>query len=112
VARPDGTLAPGSGWTGLVIDSARGVGVVDGLITGWHEPRASHLQMLAAIAGDELLAHSYSAALGCGYCGTSSATATSSCADAGAKLAGAQIIQQPHRPRLTPGSISTAPPGQ
>jgi S-adenosylmethionine:tRNA ribosyltransferase-isomerase len=67
VARPDGTLAPGSGWTGLVIDSARGVGVVDGLITGWHEPRASHLQMLAAIAGDELLAHSYSAALGCGY---------------------------------------------
>ena len=25
---------------------------VDGLITGWHEPEASHLQMLAAIAGE------------------------------------------------------------
>lgn len=67
VARPDGTLAPGSGWTGLVIDPARGVRIVDGLITGWHEPQASHLQMLAAIAGEELLERSYSAALDCGY---------------------------------------------
>jgi S-adenosylmethionine:tRNA ribosyltransferase-isomerase len=67
VAREDGTLAPGSGWTGLVIGPGRGVQVVDGLITGWHEPRASHLQMLAAIAGDQLLRRSYAAALEHGY---------------------------------------------
>jgi S-adenosylmethionine:tRNA ribosyltransferase-isomerase len=67
VARPDGTVAPGSGWTGLVIDPARGVRAVDGLITGWHEPQASHLQMLAAIAGEQLLERSYSAALDRGY---------------------------------------------
>ncbi len=67
VARPGGTFAPGSGWTGLVIDAERGVGAVDGLITGWHEPRASHLQMLAAIAGEQLLERSYDAALQRGY---------------------------------------------
>jgi S-adenosylmethionine:tRNA ribosyltransferase-isomerase len=67
VARGDGTLAPGSGWTSLVIDPARGVRAVDGLITGWHEPRASHLQLLAGIAGHELLRRSYAAALERGY---------------------------------------------
>ena len=67
VARGDGTLTPSSGWTGLVIDPARGVRAVDGLITGWHEPRASHLQLLAAVAGDELLRRSYAAALERGY---------------------------------------------
>ena len=29
--------------------------VVDGLLTGWHEPEASHLLMLEAVAGRELL---------------------------------------------------------
>jgi S-adenosylmethionine:tRNA ribosyltransferase-isomerase len=43
------------------------VRAVDGLITGWHEPEASHLQMLAAIAGTELLDRSYVAALDAGY---------------------------------------------
>jgi S-adenosylmethionine:tRNA ribosyltransferase-isomerase len=67
VGRPDGTVAAGEGWTGLVIDPDRGVDVVDGLITGWHEPEASHLQMLAAISGDALLERSYRAALDHGY---------------------------------------------
>jgi S-adenosylmethionine:tRNA ribosyltransferase-isomerase len=67
VALGDGTLTPSSGWTGLVIDPARGMRAVDGLITGWHEPHASHLQLLAAIAGDELLRRSYAAALERGY---------------------------------------------
>ena len=66
-ARPDGTIAAGAGWTGLVIDPARGVRAVDGLITGWHEPQASHLLMLAAIAGQPLLERSYRAALEHGY---------------------------------------------
>jgi S-adenosylmethionine:tRNA ribosyltransferase-isomerase len=56
-----------SGWTGLVVTPACGVRVVDGLITGWHEPQASHLQLLEAVAGPELLARSYDAALEAGY---------------------------------------------
>jgi S-adenosylmethionine:tRNA ribosyltransferase-isomerase len=67
VAQPDGALAAGSGWTSLVITPARGLWLVDGLITGWHEPEASHLEMLEAAAGASLLARSYDAALACGY---------------------------------------------
>jgi S-adenosylmethionine:tRNA ribosyltransferase-isomerase len=62
-AAPDGTVAPGSGWTGLVIGPERPTRTVDGLITGWHEPEASHLQMLEAIAGHDLLTRSYTEAL-------------------------------------------------
>jgi S-adenosylmethionine:tRNA ribosyltransferase-isomerase len=67
VAGSDGSVVAGAGWTGLVIDPECGVNVIDGLITGWHEPEASHLQMLAAIAGDPLLDRSYAAALEHGY---------------------------------------------
>ena len=63
----DGAVEPGAGWTSLVVDPDRGVRAVDGLITGWHEPEASHLQMLAAIAGEPTLRRSYEAALRCGY---------------------------------------------
>jgi S-adenosylmethionine:tRNA ribosyltransferase-isomerase len=63
----DGRPTAGSGWTGLVITPERGVRAVDGLITGWHEPEASHLQMLEAIAGPSLLRASYEAALAAGY---------------------------------------------
>ena len=45
----------------------RGVRAVDGLLTGWHEPQASHLQLLEAVAGRELLDVSYAAALELGY---------------------------------------------
>ena len=65
--RADGTLASASGWTSLVVGPERGFQAVDGLITGWHEPQASHLQMLEALAGPELLARSYESALGQGY---------------------------------------------
>jgi S-adenosylmethionine:tRNA ribosyltransferase-isomerase len=67
VAQPDGSIKPGSGWTSLVITSERGLWLVDGLITGWHEPEASHLDMLEAAAGPSLLARSYEAALHAGY---------------------------------------------
>jgi S-adenosylmethionine:tRNA ribosyltransferase-isomerase len=50
-------------WTDLVITPERGVRVVDGLLTGFHEPEASHLDMLAAIAGRSHLGHAYRAAL-------------------------------------------------
>jgi S-adenosylmethionine:tRNA ribosyltransferase-isomerase len=62
-----GIVRADSGWTDLVITPDEGLRVVDGLLTGWHEPEASHLQMLEAVAGPELLAVSYSAALEHGY---------------------------------------------
>jgi S-adenosylmethionine:tRNA ribosyltransferase-isomerase len=55
------------GWTDLVITPQRGVRVVDGLLTGWHEPEASHLLMLEAVAGRPLLEASYAASLAEGY---------------------------------------------
>jgi S-adenosylmethionine:tRNA ribosyltransferase-isomerase len=67
VSEPEGAVRAGRGWTGLVITPERGVGSVDGLLTGWHEPEASHLQMLEAVAGPELLQRSYRAALERGY---------------------------------------------
>ncbi|WP_370145396.1 S-adenosylmethionine:tRNA ribosyltransferase-isomerase [Streptacidiphilus sp. EB129] len=59
----EGRLHAMSGWTDLVITPERGVRVVDGLLTGLHEPRASHLLMLEAIAGRPLLDRSYAEAL-------------------------------------------------
>ena len=38
-------------WTRLVIGPERGVRVVGGILTGWHEPDASHLLMLEAVGG-------------------------------------------------------------
>ncbi|MEA2147382.1 MAG: S-adenosylmethionine:tRNA ribosyltransferase-isomerase [Solirubrobacteraceae bacterium] len=57
----------GHGWTSLIITPEHRLAAVDGLITGWHEPQASHLQMLGAIAGPELLEDSYASALDHGY---------------------------------------------
>jgi S-adenosylmethionine:tRNA ribosyltransferase-isomerase len=67
VADADGVVHAGDGWTSLTVTPERGVRAVDGLLTGWHEPDASHLLMLEAIAGRELLERSYAAAVGCGY---------------------------------------------
>ncbi len=67
VAEPDGAVAAGEGWTNLVIDRSRGVHAVDGLVTGWHEPEASHLEMLRALASEELLDRCYREALARGY---------------------------------------------
>ena len=50
VAEPDGTVDEGEGWASLVITPERGLYAVDGLLTGWHEPEASHLEMLRAAA--------------------------------------------------------------
>jgi S-adenosylmethionine:tRNA ribosyltransferase-isomerase len=66
-AGDDGVVHPFDGWTDLVVTPERGVRAVDGLLTGWHEPEASHLLMLEAIAGRELLERSYEASLAEGY---------------------------------------------
>ena len=60
-------VSEAAGWTRLVITPERGVRVVDGLLTGWHEPDASHLLMLEAIGGRDLVERSYAAALEGGY---------------------------------------------
>jgi S-adenosylmethionine:tRNA ribosyltransferase-isomerase len=67
VARSDGTVTAGAGWTNLVLGPERGVYAVDGLITGWHEPEASHLELLRAIADEELLDRCYREAVEHGY---------------------------------------------
>ena len=59
VADAHGRAHPGGGWTDLVITPERGVRVVDGLLTGWHEPAASHLQLLEAVAGADVVKRSY-----------------------------------------------------
>jgi S-adenosylmethionine:tRNA ribosyltransferase-isomerase len=67
VADDRGLAHPGRGWTDHVVTPEVGVKVVDGLLTGWHEPRASHLALLETIAGRPLLESSYQAALDAGY---------------------------------------------
>jgi S-adenosylmethionine:tRNA ribosyltransferase-isomerase len=67
VAGRDGGVRAGAGWTSLTVTPERGVRSVDGLLTGWHEPEASHLLMLEAFAGRRLLERSYAAALDRGY---------------------------------------------
>ncbi len=62
-----GTAAASAGWTSHVVTPETGVTVVDGLLTGLHEPRSSHLRMLAAFAGPDLLARCYEAAISAGY---------------------------------------------
>lgn len=67
VADGDGQIHPSEGWTDLVITRERGVSVVDGLLTGFHEPRSTHLAMLEALAPREHLMHAYRAAMQGGY---------------------------------------------
>jgi S-adenosylmethionine:tRNA ribosyltransferase-isomerase len=64
---PDGAVRSSSGWTRLVVTPERGLRVVDGIISGWHEPEASHLQLLEAAAGAELLERCYAEAVRTGY---------------------------------------------
>ncbi|MBW3611672.1 MAG: S-adenosylmethionine:tRNA ribosyltransferase-isomerase [Actinobacteria bacterium] len=66
-ADADGIVYPARGWTELTVTPERGVRVVDALLTGWHEPTASHLTLLEAVGGRPLLERSYAAALARGY---------------------------------------------
>jgi S-adenosylmethionine:tRNA ribosyltransferase-isomerase len=67
VAAPDGSLSPGTGWTELVLGPDRPAYVTDGLISGFHAPDASHLLLLEAVVGAEVLRRTYDAALAEGY---------------------------------------------
>jgi S-adenosylmethionine:tRNA ribosyltransferase-isomerase len=58
-----GTVLPTQGWTDLLITPSRPPRVVDSLVTGLHAPDASHLLMLEAIAGPDMVKRAYQAAL-------------------------------------------------
>jgi S-adenosylmethionine:tRNA ribosyltransferase-isomerase len=67
VAEPEGSVTGGEGWTNLVLGRERGAYAVDGLITGWHDPEASHLELLRAFADAELVDRCYHEAVAHGY---------------------------------------------
>lgn len=66
-ASAGGVVGPAVGWTGLVLGPDRPCRVVNGLITGWHDVGASHLLLLEAVAGPDLVAMAYREAVGHGY---------------------------------------------
>ena len=55
------------GWTDRVITPSARPRVVDGLVTGWHDPMASHLLLVEAVAGARLTQAAYDAAVAEGY---------------------------------------------
>ncbi|RZU20635.1 S-adenosylmethionine:tRNA ribosyltransferase-isomerase [Kribbella rubisoli] len=59
----DASVNPSQGWTDLVLSPDRPPQVVDGLITGWHAPEASHLLLLESVVGTELVQRAYDAAV-------------------------------------------------
>ena len=64
VANRDGEVHPATGWTELVLGPHRPARVVTGLLTGLHEAEASHLDLLEAVAGRDLVAEAYAAVTG------------------------------------------------
>ena len=63
VTDTEGTIHPGEGWTRLIVTPERGMHAVNALLTGLHEPRATHLAMLEALAGRAHLQVAYTEAL-------------------------------------------------
>ena len=62
-----GRVVAAGGWTDRVVTPADPPRVVDGLVTGWHDPGASHLLLVEAVAGPELAQAAYDAASSAGY---------------------------------------------
>jgi S-adenosylmethionine:tRNA ribosyltransferase-isomerase len=66
-AAAGGEAIASCGWTDLIVTPERGVALVDGLLTGFHEPQASHLDMLRAFVHDATLHAAYEHAIRAGY---------------------------------------------
>jgi S-adenosylmethionine:tRNA ribosyltransferase-isomerase len=62
-----GRVRQSSGWTERVVSPDDPARVVDGLVTGWHDPEASHLMLVESVAGPELTRAAYDAAYAEGY---------------------------------------------
>lgn len=67
VAGETGVLHAATGFTDLLIESSSPVRAVDGLLTGWHEPKATHLELVEAVAGRHLMESMYRRAVEVGY---------------------------------------------
>lgn len=63
----DGRVVAASGWTDLVIGPEHELRAVDALITGFHDPAATHVGLLRAFLGSESLALAYDEAGCAGY---------------------------------------------
>jgi S-adenosylmethionine:tRNA ribosyltransferase-isomerase len=59
----DGVVVARSGWTDRVVTPEDPPRVVAGLVTGWHDPQASHLLLVEAVAGPALAQRAYEAAV-------------------------------------------------
>ena len=66
-AGEDSRLVAARGWTSRVVTPADPPRIVDGLVTGWHDPEASHLLLVEAVAGRELTQRAYAAAVEARY---------------------------------------------
>ena len=62
-ADPDGSVHARHGWTDLVLGPSRPAQAVTGPVTGWHAPGASHLALLVAVAGTDLVGRAYDEAV-------------------------------------------------
>lgn len=62
-----GSVAATAGWTNLVLTRERPTTTITGLVTGWHPPEASHLDLLEAVAGPEIVSRAYLTARELGY---------------------------------------------
>ncbi|WP_335869577.1 S-adenosylmethionine:tRNA ribosyltransferase-isomerase [Bacillus sp. 2205SS5-2] len=60
-------IQAGKGLTTLYINEGYDLNVVDGLLTGFHEPEASHLHLLTSLIKEKQLMASYQEALSQGY---------------------------------------------
>jgi S-adenosylmethionine:tRNA ribosyltransferase-isomerase len=67
VARPDNTVSAMRGWTRLRITPNSTLRAVDGLVTGLHEPQASHLDLLSAFVEPRRLQAAYQECIERGY---------------------------------------------
>ena len=63
----DGRVRAKEGWADLVIETDTPLHALDGLLSGFHDRDSSHLAMLEAIAGRDLLERSYAEARDAGY---------------------------------------------
>jgi S-adenosylmethionine:tRNA ribosyltransferase-isomerase len=67
VTNANGQTHAGEGWTCLVFMPQRGLRAVNALLTGMHEPEASHLAILESLAGLSHIKIAYDEALRNGY---------------------------------------------
>ncbi len=62
-SNPDGTIAPGSGWTNIFIYPGYHFKMLDGLITNFHLPESTLLMLVSSLAGRELILKAYHEAI-------------------------------------------------